>query len=157
MQASSQPLTQSPSTVVPDRSAILVPPNLAPDDTNWISTASLTFKVLAGADELNPMGIAKAVANIALPILELAWANKKACDEVKDTIKYLNEMKCSVSEEIKLLQEGGSPMDASTCLLVCLQKIGDELVSHLKVLKDDLNKIYQKKGLCATIKRPFQS
>ncbi len=72
MQASSQPLTQSPSTAAPGRSAILAPPNLAPDDTDWISTASLTFKVLAGAGELDRTGIAKAIANIALPILDLA-------------------------------------------------------------------------------------
>ena len=72
MQASFQSLTQSPSTAAPDRSAILTPPNLAPDDTDWISTTSLTFKVLAGAGELDHTGIAKAIANIALPILELA-------------------------------------------------------------------------------------
>ncbi len=72
MQASSQPLTQSPSAAAPDRSVILAPPNPAPDDTDWISTASLTFKVLAGAGEVDPTGIAKAIANIALPILELA-------------------------------------------------------------------------------------
>ncbi|KAK0186114.1 P-loop containing nucleoside triphosphate hydrolase protein [Armillaria mellea] len=140
MQTSSQPLTQSPSTVAPDQSAILAPPNLAPDDTDWILTASLTFKVLAGAGELDPTGIAKAIANIALPILELA---QKARDEVKDTIKYLNEMLRSVSEEIKLLQKGGSSTDAaSTCPLV---------------LKDDLNKIYSKRGFRVMIKRPFQS
>ncbi len=72
MQAPSQPLTQSSSTAAPVLSAILAPPNLAPDDTDWISTASLTFKVLAGAGELDHTGIAKAIANIALPILELA-------------------------------------------------------------------------------------
>ncbi len=71
MQAPSQPPTQSPSTAVPDRSAILAPPDLAPDDRDWMSTASLTFKVLAGAGELDRTGIAKAIANIALPILEL--------------------------------------------------------------------------------------
>ena len=72
MQASSQPLTQSPNTAAPGQSATLAPPNLAPDDTDWISTASLTFKMLAGAGELDPTGVAKAIANIALPILELA-------------------------------------------------------------------------------------
>ncbi|PBK60085.1 hypothetical protein ARMSODRAFT_922531, partial [Armillaria solidipes] len=156
-QAPSQPLTQSPSTAAPDRSAILAPPNLAPDDTDWISTASLTFKVLAGAGELDRTGITKAIANIALPILELAQDNKKAHDELKDTIKYLDEMLRSVSEEIKLLQEGGSPMDASTRPLVRLQQMGDEFISHLEVLKDDLNKIYGKTGFRAKIKRPFQS
>ncbi len=64
--------SQSPSAAVPIQSAILVPPNLAPDDTDWISTASLTFKVLAGAGKLNRMGIAKTIAKIALPILDLA-------------------------------------------------------------------------------------
>ncbi|PBK89300.1 hypothetical protein ARMGADRAFT_1015478 [Armillaria gallica] len=127
MQAPSQPLTQ-PSTAVPDRSAILAPPDLAPDDRDWISTASLTFKVLAGAGELDRTGIAKAIANIALPILELAQDNKKAHDELKDTIKYLDEMLRSVSEEIKLLQEGGSPTDASIRPLVRLQQMGDEFI-----------------------------
>ncbi len=31
------------------------------------------------------------------------------------------------------------------------------IISHLKVLKDDLNKIYGKTRFRATIKRPFQS
>ncbi|PBK82643.1 hypothetical protein ARMGADRAFT_1019522 [Armillaria gallica] len=128
MQAPSQPPTQSPSTAVPDRSAILAPPDLAPDDMDWMSTASLTFKVLAGAGELDRTGIAKAIANIALPILELAQDNKKARDELKDTIKYLDEMLRSVSEEIKLLQEGRSPTDASTRPLVRLQQMGDEFI-----------------------------
>ncbi|PBK61453.1 hypothetical protein ARMSODRAFT_1025590 [Armillaria solidipes] len=99
MQAPSKALTQSSSAAVaPAQSAILAPPNLAPDDTDWISNASLTFKVLASAGEVDPMGIAKAIANIALPILELAQDNKKACEELKDTIKYLDEMLRSVSE-----------------------------------------------------------
>ncbi len=71
MQAPSQPLTQSASTAAPDRSAILAPPNLAPNNTDWISNASRIFKVIAGAGELDPSNIAKAIANIALPILEL--------------------------------------------------------------------------------------
>ncbi len=72
MQAPSQPLTQSQSTAAPVTAAILAPPNLAPDDTDWISTACLTFKVLAGAGELDRTGTAKSIANIALPILDLA-------------------------------------------------------------------------------------
>ncbi len=72
MQAQSQPLTQSPSTAAPVPSAILAPPNLATDDADWISTAILTFTVLAGAGELDPSNIAKTIANIALPILDLA-------------------------------------------------------------------------------------
>ncbi|SJL11796.1 uncharacterized protein ARMOST_15206 [Armillaria ostoyae] len=156
MQAPSQPLTQSPSTAVPDRSAILAPPNLAPDDTNWISAASLTFKVLAGAGELDRTGIAKAIANIALPILELVQDNKKARDELKDTIKYLDEMLTYVSKEIKLLQEGQSLMDASTRPLAHLKQMGNEFICHLKDLKDDLNKIYGKTGFRAKMKKPFQ-
>ena len=54
--------------------------------------------------------------------------NKKARDEVKDTIKYLDEMLRSVSEEIKLLQEGGSPTDASSRPLVRLQQMGNEFI-----------------------------
>ncbi|KAK0506800.1 hypothetical protein EDD18DRAFT_1273836 [Armillaria luteobubalina] len=157
MQAPSQTLTQSSSAAAPDRSAILAPPNLAPDDTDWISTASLTFRVLAGAGELDPSNIAKAIANIALPILELVQNNKKARNEVKDTIQYLDEMLHSVSEEIKLLQEGGSPTDTSTRPLMRLQQMGDEFVSQLEVLKDDLNKIYGKTGLREKIKKTFQS
>lgn len=72
MQALSKALTQSSSAAAPAQSAILAPPNLAPDDTDWISNASLTFKVLASAFEVDPTGIARAIANIALPILELA-------------------------------------------------------------------------------------
>ncbi|KAK0429867.1 hypothetical protein EV421DRAFT_1862792 [Armillaria borealis] len=128
MQAPSQSLTQSPSTAAPDRPAILAPPNLAPDDTDWISTASLTFKVLAGAGELDRTGIAKTIANIALPILDLAKNNKQACDDLKDTIKYLDDMLSYVSEEIKLLQEGQSLTDASTHPLAHLQQMGDEFV-----------------------------
>ncbi|KAK0438401.1 hypothetical protein EV421DRAFT_962888 [Armillaria borealis] len=158
MQAPSKALTQSSSAAVaPAQSAILAPPNLAPDDTDWISNASLTFKVLASAGEVDPTGIAKAIANIALPILELAQDNKKACEELKDTIKYLDEMLRSVSEETKLLKDAQSLMDASTGPLARLQQMGDEFVSHLEVLKDDLNKIYGKTGFRATMKRQFQS
>ncbi|KAK0245014.1 hypothetical protein EDD85DRAFT_895357 [Armillaria nabsnona] len=154
MQAPSQPLTQSPSTAAPDRSAILAPPNLAPDDTDWISTAILTFTVLAGAGELDPSNIAKTIANIALPILDLAKSDKQAHDDLKDTIKYLNDMLSYVSEEIRLLQEGQSLTDASTQRL---QQMSDEFVCHLKALKDDLNKIYGKKGFRARMKKLFQS
>ncbi|KAK0245064.1 hypothetical protein EDD85DRAFT_895382 [Armillaria nabsnona] len=159
MQTSSQPLTQSPSTAAPNRSVILAPPNLASDDTDWISTASLTFKVLAGAGELDRTGIAKAIANIALPILELVQDNKKAHDELKDTVKYLDEMLSYVSEEIKLLQEGQSLTDASTRPLARLEQMGNEFICHLKDLKDDLNKIYGKTGFWAKMKKvkPFQS
>ncbi|SJL11815.1 uncharacterized protein ARMOST_15226 [Armillaria ostoyae] len=155
MQAPSQPLTQSPNTAAPDRSAILAPPNLAPDDTDWISNAGRIFKVVAGTGELDPSNIAKAIVNIALPILELAQDNKKACDELKDTIKYLNEMLSYVSEEIKLLQEGQSLMNASTRPLARLEQMGDEFTCHLKDLKDDLNKIYGKTGFRAKMKKPF--
>ncbi|PBK61451.1 hypothetical protein ARMSODRAFT_1025587 [Armillaria solidipes] len=48
-------------------------------------------------------------------------------------------------------------MDASTGPLTHLQQMGDEFVSHLEVLKDDLNKIYRKTGFWATMKRQFQS
>ncbi|KAK0506803.1 hypothetical protein EDD18DRAFT_1343246 [Armillaria luteobubalina] len=158
MQAPSQPLTQFPSTAAPDRSAILAPPNLTPDDIDWISNASRIFKVVAGAGELDPSNIAKAIVNIALPILELAQDNKKACDELKDTVKYLDEMLSYVSEEIELIQEGqSSMMNASTHQLACLQQMGDEFVSHLKDLKGDLNKIYGKTGFWAKMKKPFQS
>ncbi|KAK0506753.1 hypothetical protein EDD18DRAFT_1375403 [Armillaria luteobubalina] len=159
MQSPSQPLTQFPSTATPDRSAILAPPNLAPDDTDWISNASRIFKVVVGAGELDPSNIAKAIANIALPILELAQDHKKAHDELKDTVKYLDEMLSYVSEEINLLQEGQSSvsvMNASTHRLARLQQMGDEFVNHLKDLKDDLNKIYGKTGFRAKMKRPFQ-
>ncbi|KAG7440216.1 uncharacterized protein BT62DRAFT_631097 [Guyanagaster necrorhizus] len=160
MQAPSQAVSQSPSAATPVRPAILAPPNLAPDDTDWISNASLTFKVLAGAGELDRTGIAKAIANIALPILELAQNNKKAHDDLKDTIKYLDETLSYVSEEIKLLQDGQSLTDnptASTHPLGRLQQMGDEFISHLKDLKDDLNKIYGKRGIQAKIKKRFQS
>ncbi len=66
--------------------------------------------------------------NIAYQKAHVIQANKKARDEVKDTIKYLDEMLRSVSDEIKLLQEGGSPMDASTRPLVRLQQMGDEFI-----------------------------
>ncbi len=78
-----------------------------------------------------------------------------------------------VSEETRLLQEGQSLTDASTQRL---QQMGDEfvwsvlpfglvkcmgidsaIVSHLKALKDDLNKIYGKKGCRARMKKLFQS
>ncbi|KAK0205581.1 hypothetical protein DFS33DRAFT_1474315 [Desarmillaria ectypa] len=156
MQAPSQPLTQSQSAAAPVQSPILTPPNLAPDDTDWISNASLTFKVLAGAGEVEPSGIAKAIANIALPILELAQNHEKACEELKDTIKYLDEMLRYVSEEVKLLQDGRSLTDGSTHRLARLQQMGDEFVSHLKDLKDDLNKIYGKTGFRAKMKKTFQ-
>ncbi|KAK0245011.1 hypothetical protein EDD85DRAFT_963481 [Armillaria nabsnona] len=152
MQAPSKALTQSSSAAAaPAQSAILAPPNLAPDDTDWISNASLTFKVLASAGEVDPTGIAKAIANIALPILELAQDNKKACEELKDTIKYLNEMFCCVSEETKLLKDAQSLMDA----LTGIKTIGFCLV--LEALKDDLKKIYGKTGFQARMKKPFQS
>ncbi len=80
MQASSRPLSQSPSTAAPDRSAILAPPNLAPDDTDWISNAGLVFKVLAGAGELDPSNIAKTIANIALPHQQKCRAITNACE-----------------------------------------------------------------------------
>ncbi len=102
--------------------------------------------------------------------------NKQACDDLKDTIKYLDDMLSYVSEEIKLLQEGQSLMDASTHPLARLQQMGDEFVrsvfpfdlvrctidiclcvSHLKDLKDDLNKIYGKRGYRAKMKKLFQS
>ncbi|SJL11866.1 uncharacterized protein ARMOST_15277 [Armillaria ostoyae] len=146
----------SPNTAALDRSAILAPPNLAPDDTDWISTTSRIFKVVAGAGELDPSNIAKAIANIALPILELAQDNKKARDELKDTIKYLDEMLAYVSEEIKLLREGQSLMDASTHPLARLEQMGNEFIHHLKDLKDDLNKIHGKRGYRAKMKKPFQ-
>ncbi|PBK94596.1 hypothetical protein ARMGADRAFT_1078480 [Armillaria gallica] len=129
----------------------------APDDMDWILTASLTFKVLAGAGELDRMGITKTIANIALPILDLAKNNKQACDDLKDTIKYIDDMLSYVSEEIKLLQQGQSLMDASTHPLACLQQMSNEFVCHLKDLKDDLNKIYGKRGYWAKIKKLFQS
>ncbi|PBK82672.1 hypothetical protein ARMGADRAFT_1170875 [Armillaria gallica] len=157
MQAPSQPLTQATNTAAPDRSAILAPPNLARDDTDWISNASRIFKVVAGAGELDPSNIAKAIANIALPILELAQDNKKACDELKDTVKYLDEMLTYVSEEIKLLREGQSLTDTLTRPLARLEQMGDEFICHLKDLKDDLNKIYGKTGFRAKMKKPFQS
>ncbi|KAG7441596.1 uncharacterized protein BT62DRAFT_1011403 [Guyanagaster necrorhizus] len=161
MQAPSQAVSQSPSAATPVRSAILAPPNLAPDDTDWISNASLTFKVLAGAGELDRTGIAKAIANIALPILELAQNNKKAHDDLKDTIKYLDETLSYVSEEIKLLQDGQSltgNQAASTHPLARLQQMGDEFISFVILFDlDDLNKIYGKRGFLAKIKKPFQS
>ncbi|KAK0506775.1 hypothetical protein EDD18DRAFT_1098018 [Armillaria luteobubalina] len=98
MQAPSQPLTQFPSMVALDQSAILMPPNLAPDDIDWILNTSLTFKVLAGAGKLDHMGIAKAIANIALLIMELVQDNKKACDEVKDTVNHLKDLKHDLSK-----------------------------------------------------------
>ncbi|KAK0443045.1 uncharacterized protein EV420DRAFT_1768699, partial [Desarmillaria tabescens] len=157
MQAPSQLFTQSPSAAAPGRSAILPPPNLAPDDTDWMSNASVTFKLLAGAGEIDRTGIAKAIANIALPILELVQNNKKAQNDLKDTIKYLDEMLHYVSEETKLLQDGQSLTDASTHPLARLQQMGDEFISQLKVLKDDLNKVYGKTGFQAKIKKSFQS
>ncbi|KAK0499402.1 hypothetical protein EDD18DRAFT_1281590 [Armillaria luteobubalina] len=157
MQAPSQSLTQSPGTVAPDRSTILAPPNLAPDDPDWISNARHIFKVIAGAGELDPSNIAKAIANIALSILELVQDNKNACDGLKDTVKYLGDMLSYVSEEIKLLQEGRSLTDASMRPLARLEQMGDEFVRHLEDLKDDLNKIYGKTGFWAKMKKTFQS
>ncbi|KAK0437725.1 uncharacterized protein EV420DRAFT_1487002 [Desarmillaria tabescens] len=156
MQAPSQSLTQSSSAAVAAQSTILAPPNLAPDDTDWISNASVTLKVLAGAGELDHTGITKAIANIALPILELVQNNKKAREDLKDTVKYLDHMLGYVSEEIKLLREGQSLTDVSTHPLAHLQQMGDEFVNHLGALKDDLNKIYGKKGFQATMKKMFQ-
>ena len=54
--------------------------------------------------------------------------NKKARDELKDTIKYLDEMLTYVSEEIKLLREGQSLMDASTRPLARLEQMGNEFI-----------------------------
>ncbi len=71
--------------------------------------------------------------NIAHQKAHAIQANKKARDEVKDTIKYLDEMLRSVSDEIKLLQEGGSPTDASTRPLVRLQQMGDEFVRSVSL------------------------
>ncbi len=102
--------------------------------------------------------------------------NKQTCDDLKDTIKHLDDMLSYISEEIKLLQQCQSLMNASTHLLAHLQQMGNEFiwsvfpfdlvkytidicrdVSHLKDLKDDLNKIYGKRGYCAKIKKLFQS
>ncbi len=52
--------------------------------------------------------------------------NKKARNELKDTIKYLDEMLTYVSEEIKLLWEGQSLTDASTRPLARLEQMGNE-------------------------------
>ncbi|SJL11762.1 uncharacterized protein ARMOST_15171 [Armillaria ostoyae] len=49
--------------------------------------------------------------------------NKKAHHELKDTIKYLHEMLRYVSEETKLLQNGQSLTDASTCPLGCAPSV----------------------------------
>ncbi len=102
--------------------------------------------------------------------------NKKARNELKDTIKYLDEMLTYVSEEIKLLREGQSLTDASTRPLARLEQMGNEfirfvfpfdlhkctglisaVVSHLKDLKNDVDKIYGKTGFRAKMKKPFQS
>ncbi len=42
-------------------------------------------------------------------------------------------------------------------VLLRLRGLISAIISHLKVLRDDLNKIYGKSGFQATIKRPFQS
>ncbi len=66
--------------------------------------------------------------DIAHQKARVTQANKKAHDEVKDTIKYLDEMLRCVSGEIKLLQEGRSLTDALTRPLVRLQQMGNEFV-----------------------------
>ncbi len=64
--------------------------------------------------------------------------NKKARNELKDTIKYLDEMLTDVSEEIKLLREGQSLMDTSTRPLARLEQMGNEFIRF--VFPFDLHK-----------------